>query len=100
VFLRNLRETQPGAAVEHYLIAVNIQPRTPDLPTFQLCTTHACFDALDDYAAFEFRRQCSTRRRTALAVRTPMINRLEIMEKSIILRRWNLVSAVRARRCQ
>jgi len=34
MLLRDLRQTQPGAAIINDLLTIHIQPCTPDLPTF------------------------------------------------------------------
>src|ERR1019366_1402397 len=53
MLLRDLRQRHSGAAVLDDLLPVDIEPRTPDLPTLQLCSPHACLHALDDQAPFK-----------------------------------------------
>jgi hypothetical protein len=57
MLLRDLRQTHPGATVVNYLLSVYIEPRSPDLATFQLRPAHACLDALDDDAPLQFRHR-------------------------------------------
>jgi hypothetical protein len=46
VLLGDFRQGQPRAAIFNDLLPIHIEPRSPDLPTFQLRPAHATFDAL------------------------------------------------------
>jgi hypothetical protein len=46
VFLCDLRQTQPGAAVLDDLLPVDIEPRTTNLPTLKFCPSHSTFDTV------------------------------------------------------
>jgi hypothetical protein len=52
VLLGDLRQTHTGATNINHLSPIYIQPRSPDLPTFQLCPAHARPDTFDDDAPF------------------------------------------------
>src|SRR5437660_11398603 len=52
-----LCQRHPRAAIMDDLLPVDIEPRTPHLPTLQLRPAHACPDALDDDAPLQFRHR-------------------------------------------
>src|SRR2546428_563908 len=52
-----LRQRHAGAAIMHNLLAVNVEPSTTDLASFEPCPAHARPDPLDNDATFEFRHR-------------------------------------------
>jgi hypothetical protein len=57
VALGNLRQGHSSAAITNNLLPIDIQPRTTDLATFKLCTSHTAFDTLDHQRSFQFRNR-------------------------------------------
>ena len=55
MFLRDLRQAHAGAAVLDDLLAIDVEPRTPDQPPFQPCAAHPGTHPFDEDAALQFR---------------------------------------------
>jgi hypothetical protein len=47
-------QRHPRATVNDNLLAINIQPRSTNLPTLEFRPAHSCPNALDDQTSFEF----------------------------------------------
>ena len=54
MLLCDLRQRHAGTAVLNHLLSVYIEPRSPDLPTFQLRPSHSTFDTFNDKRPFQF----------------------------------------------
>src|SRR5580704_15237137 len=53
VLFADLRQRHAGAAVSDDLLPVDIEPRTPNLPSFKLCPTHSGPNPFDDQTSFK-----------------------------------------------
>jgi len=51
----HLCQRHTRAAIKHDLLAVDVEPSTPNLATFEPCSAHTRSDALDDDAPLQFR---------------------------------------------